>query len=98
MYRKNVKFRVVDERVIEFVLFDSLFPRSVLHCIEEIEYCFGVLPRSNEAIAGIKKAKKVLMQKEINIKEKGKFHAYIDDLQVMLGEIHEIVEASWFTH
>jgi uncharacterized alpha-E superfamily protein len=97
MYRKNVKFRVVDERVIEFVLFDSLFPRSVLHCIEEIEHCFRVLPRSNEAIAGIKKAKKVLMQKDLNIKQKGKLHTYIDELQVMLGEIHEIVEASWFT-
>ena len=96
MYRKNVKVRVVDERVIEYLLINKLFPRSVLHCIEEIEHCFLLLPRPKEASNKIKEAKEFLNEIVVVSNTTDKLHTYIDDLQVIIGELHTIIVLTWF--
>lgn len=45
-YRRVVSMQVRSEAVIQFLLCDARFPRSVSYCLSEIAACLALLPRS----------------------------------------------------
>jgi len=69
MYRQQIRLRVRGPDVVKFLLQDSLFPRTVYHCLNQMEFCLQKLPapKNAEILASIAELKKNLT--EVNIPE-----------------------------
>ncbi len=100
MYRQQIRLRVRGPDVVKFLLQDPLFPRTVYHCLDQMEFCLQKLPapKNAEILASIAELKKHLT--EVNIPEltKGGLHEFIDEFQIGLGQIHEQIAAAYFAH
>ena len=100
MYRQQIRLRVRGPDVVKFLLQEPLFPRTVYHCLDQMEFCLQKLPapKNAEILEGIAELKKNLT--EVNIPEltKGGLHEFIDEFQIGLGRIHEQIAAAYFAH
>ena len=96
MYRQNVPDRVNGEDVVEFLLKDGQFPRSVYHCLGELETCFQALPLHDQPLRSVTHTKRMVNEASISkLLEKG-LHEFIDQIQIDFGEIHNTVAQTWF--
>jgi uncharacterized alpha-E superfamily protein len=100
MYRQQQRLRVRGPDVVKFLLQDPLFPRTVYHCLGEVENCLRKLPqpKNAEILESVADLKQRLT--ELNIPELSRegLHAFIDDFQIGLGHIHEQIAAAYFAH
>jgi uncharacterized alpha-E superfamily protein len=96
MYRQNVPDRVNGEDVVEFLLKDGRFPRSVYHCLGELEYCFLELPLHDHPLRSVTHTKRMVNEADINKLLENSLHEFIDEIQIDFGEIHSIVAQTWF--
>lgn len=97
MYRQHVKDKVNGEDVADFLIKDPNFPRSVLHCLAEVRYCFENLPNPDQPLRSLTHSQRVLTQNDvIALLRSGGMHDYIDEIQEDLGDIHGHLAATWF--
>jgi uncharacterized alpha-E superfamily protein len=54
MYRRHVGVHVRGNDVVNYLLKDPHFPRTVMHCLAEIEGCLSVLPEHKEAMKKVR--------------------------------------------
>ena len=96
MYRQHVTDRVNAEDVVEFLLQDRHFPRSVAHCISELKSCCSELPRNEEPLRALASvARKVADVDVAEVLESG-LRGYIDDFQLELAGVHDEIANTWF--
>jgi len=98
MYRQQVRLRVRGPDVLKFILQDPLFPRSVYHCLSELQRSLDGLPETTAIATSIGQLKQNLIDAEVPelaLTREG-LHHFIDQLQIGLGEIHGQVEATYF--
>jgi len=99
MYRQNVRDRVNGEDVVDFLLKDPEFPRSVGHCLAELEACFNRLPHNDLPLRSILHLRRLINEVSAsNLMESNRLHSFIDDVQVELADIHNQVAQTWFGH
>ena len=96
MYRQNVPDRVNGEDVVDFLLKDGHFPRSVYHCLGELEYCFLELPLHDHPLRSVTHTKRVVNEASISKLLDSGLHEFIDEIQIDFGEIHSNVAQAWF--
>lgn len=97
MYRQTVQHRVNGEDVVKFVILDGAFPRSVNHCLNVLESCFQRLPNNEDPLRAATHAQRMLASADMAVLlTDDKLHAYIDEMQVDLAEIHDNVCQTWF--
>jgi len=97
MYRQHVKDRVNGEDVVDFMIRDLKFPRSVAHCLNEVHGACLELPKNDPVVRAIAHAQRMLNNHDvIQLLQDQKLHEFIDDMQLELAEIHKEVSATWF--
>ena len=97
MHRQNVLDRITGRDVVEFLLKDAEFPRSVGHCMSELEYCFSKLPHNDLPLRSITHLSRIINETNLDkLMASNRLHAFIDDIQIDLGEIHNQVCSTWF--
>lgn len=96
MYRQNVPDRVNGEDVVDFLLKNREFPRSVFHCLGELEICFIGLPLHDQPLRSVTHTKRVVNEASINKLLEGGLHEFIDEIQIDFGDIHNSVAQTWF--
>ncbi len=97
MYRQHVKDKVNGEDVADFMIKDANFPRSVLHCLAEVQNCFEALPNADSPMRALAHSQRMLNQKDvITLLQEDGLHDYIDEIQEDLGDIHGQLNATWF--
>jgi uncharacterized alpha-E superfamily protein len=97
MHRQNVLDRITGRDVVEFLLKDDEFPRSVGHCMSELEYCFSKLPHNDLPLRSITHLSRIINETDLDkLMASNRLHAFIDDIQIDLGNIHSQVEQTWF--
>lgn len=96
MYRKHGRHHVNGEDVLDYLLKNADFPRSVRHCLEEVESCVKKLPHS----AGLTDNLTALETDVLNIDTRqispAQLHALLDSIQVRLGIAHQQISSTWF--
>lgn len=96
MYRKDLRIAVNDNDVAAYLLHDGNFPRSVRHCLNEIEASLGNLPLHRDMLRRVRSASHLLDQiKPAELGAAG-LHQGLDGLQIGICAIHEGIRETWF--
>ena len=96
MYRQHVRDRVNGRDVVDFLLRNPDFPRSTLHCVEELNNRAVKLPSNDLPLRSITHLQRILMEIDVSSLLENGLHEYIDQLQIDLAEIHNQVARTWF--
>ena len=96
MYRQHIKDRVNGEDVVEFLIKDQQFPRSVSHCLAELENCFSKLPGHDQALRVVTQTQRMVNKIDAAALIHSGLHEFIDQLQIDFAEIHNCVGQTWF--
>jgi uncharacterized alpha-E superfamily protein len=95
-YRRSEQVRVLRGPVLRFLFQHDEFPRSVNHCLEALRNSLSKLPRNDSALRVAGRLKRNLEGTEPRRLNQQQLHAFIDDLQVGIGELHEEIARTWF--
>lgn len=96
MYRQYVSVHVRGRQVLEFVLKDPRFPRTVHYCLNELEACLKALPDHDTPLAAVRHARRRLLRANFEKVELQALHARLDDIEADIGAIHEAVSRQYF--
>ncbi len=95
-YRQQGRIGVQGVYVVDYLLQNDAFPRSIRHCVRELEACCAKVPRP-EAIQ--KQLQGMLKQLDRIAKQhlkRSQLHAFVDDLQLELGKLHTQITDTYF--
>ncbi len=95
-YRHLISMHVHSREVINFLLGDIRFPRSVEHCLSEIEDCLKLLPRSQHPQHIVAQLRHRIAQRHTAELSAIALHEYLDLLQAELGKIHDVLRHHYF--
>ena len=96
MYRRHVGVHVRGRDVVRFLLKDPHFPRTVHHCLNEIEGCLAALPRNGQALQAAHRAWRRLDRMQLDELAPVVLHEYLDQVQADLGIVNGIVSSQYF--
>lgn len=96
MFRQNVKERVNGEDVVNFLIKDMYFPRSVNHCLGEVEHCFARLPGHEQPLREVRQTERIVNRIDIPALMQSGLHEFIDEIQIRFARIHTSVGKAWF--
>lgn len=95
-YRRLISMNVSGNAVFNFLLGDMRFPRSVVHCLSEIESCIKLLPRSQQLQQIVAQLRSKIAQRNTEDLGTLAMHEYLDVLQADLAEVHSAVTQNYF--
>ena len=96
MYRKDVQLGVQCADVVGFLLQNGKFPRSVAHCLDQVEECFGNLPLHTDLLKPVREARRRVDRIKPEKLDAGSLHTEVDRLQVGISGIHKQIGKTWF--
>jgi uncharacterized alpha-E superfamily protein len=96
MYRRHVGMHVRPAQVVTFMLADQAFPRTVVHCLAEIESCLAALPHNLAPMRAVRKASRRAAGMKVEGLSPVVLHEYLDQIQADLAAIHDSVSDQYF--
>jgi uncharacterized alpha-E superfamily protein len=96
MYRRHVSVHVHGRQVLEFVLKDPLFPRTVHCCLNELESCLKALPNHALPLQAVREARQRLLGTQFDTIKLDALHDSLDQVEADLGAIHDAVSKQYF--
>ena len=97
MYRQQVQDRINDVDVVDFLLKDEHFPRSVGYCISDVTRSIKHLPNNTLALMAARRVKRITTKVSTDVLlDSEQLHASIDDIQEKLSAVHSSLLQSWF--
>jgi uncharacterized alpha-E superfamily protein len=96
MYRKHRRHRINSGDVLDYLLKDKDFPRSVLHCINEVDICIKCLPNPEGLTDNLTGLASTLTATDIYQLNPDQLHVLLDSVQIGLAASHNQIAATWF--
>ena len=96
MYRKDVQIGVHCSDVVSFLLQNDYYPRSVAHCLDQVEECLGDLPLHRDTLAPLREVRRRVNRLKPGKLNANSLHAEVDRLQVGFSDIHKKIRETWF--
>ncbi len=96
MYRRHVSVHVRANEVVNYLLKNGHFPRTVLHCLGEIEGCLSVLPDHMVAMKKVRQAWRRVDAMQLDNLKPTVLHEYLDQVQTDLGDVHAALAGKYF--
>jgi len=101
MYRLSMRSNVNASEVVDFLLHNKDFPRSLMYCLLELEKSMQLLPGSSRALKVVRALKRKLEpgsgSEFGNMPVGVELHSLLDDLQLELQSIHSAIHETWFS-
>jgi uncharacterized alpha-E superfamily protein len=97
MYRQHVRHRVNGEAVVKYLLQDSGFPRSLGYALARAEALLGHLPRNEAPLQRVALIQRRVKEAALDTMALDEMHAFIDQIQAELNNMHEQISATWFS-
>jgi uncharacterized alpha-E superfamily protein len=95
-YRRHVAMRVSRPDVLAFLFHDSVFPRSVLHCINAVDESLGELEDTGLPMRRTHTMQRRLRRTKVAELSQESLHDFIDELQVDVMKVHEAIAEAYF--
>lgn len=96
MYRREVRVRINRQDVLEFLLLEPRFPRSLMHSVEQVERSISELPNNKNAVEKTRLVRNYLLNAKPATLNQEKLHEFIDDMQMGLIEIDNKIAETYF--
>jgi len=96
MYRRAVRLRVRRPDVLKFLFQETRFPRSVSHCLGEVESCLKLLPKNEKPLKLIEQLQRRLHRSDVKMLDQANLHEYIDELQLGIIKFGNSVSDTYF--
>ncbi len=96
MYRRNVHVRVSGEAVFNYLVKDERFPRSVKHCINQIEYRMNNLMDNEAALRILGKLKRLADHADLQDDVQENLSRFTNEMQKILGQLHSEISSAYF--
>jgi len=95
MYRQYVRRRVTGEDVLRFLLLDQDFPRSVMHCVAQLDAAAAGLPRHQATRSKVAVLQAELAGLDLAAPSHASVHKLVDELQVEFAAVDRTVFETW---
>jgi uncharacterized alpha-E superfamily protein len=95
-YRRLIEPQVEKNAAVDFVFMEAIFPRSVRFCIREIRLELADVNKATASLRTIERIRRKLRGFEAQNFKQPELHAFIDELQVLINELHEAIADTWF--
>jgi uncharacterized alpha-E superfamily protein len=95
-YRRLKAVHVSSRDVVDFLVNEERFPRSIKYCLQEIESCLRDMPFSGIVLNKVQLSKSKLIQFQGDAIGSSKLHELIDETQKDLGEINSALASQYF--
>ena len=97
-YRRTVRASVKSNKVVEYIIEDAAFPRTIKYCFAAMIDSLERLPNNTSVLKSIKKKEKDIMKK-IDYSDLGSpMKDYLNDMQLDIASIHMDISQNWFTN
>lgn len=96
MYRRSEQVRVQRGPVLRFLFQNAHFPRAVHYCVESARGELKPLPRNEAALRVVGRLKRNLLGTKVERLSQSELHAFVDDLQLGIGDLHAEIARTWF--
>jgi uncharacterized alpha-E superfamily protein len=96
MYRQYMQVRIRRHEVLKFLFQMVSFPRSLSFCIENMAFNFSRLPKNRTPVRILKQIGKKIEEMPLEKMDNQILHEFVDEMQVMLGELHESIAKAYF--
>jgi len=100
-FRRSRRGQLNLERVVDYLLRDEVFPRSILFSIAEAEQCLGQVTANavhledNQPARLIRELRAELEMIDVPAVIADGLHEFLDDIQTKISEIHEALQATF---
>ncbi|GAB5415126.1 MAG: alpha-E domain-containing protein [Congregibacter sp.] len=95
-YRRLVGPQVDKNDAVDFVFMESTFPRSVRFCVKGIREELMPLKNSEASSRVIERIRRKLKRFDATSLDQAGLHKYIDDLQLIINDLHRSIDETWF--
>lgn len=95
-YRRKVQTRVQGAAVLQFVLQDIGFPRSVAHSLATVSGCLDGLNRHDDVRAVCDRTRTAIEEARVRTLAWEGLTEWVDDLQVNLNDLHGALSDTYF--
>ncbi|MBK1723691.1 alpha-E domain-containing protein [Thiocystis violacea] len=95
-YRRSEQVRVQRGPVLRFLLQHAAFPRSVGYCLDTVRVSLEKLPRNEASLRVHGRLKRNLEGVVPGRLSHQQLHAFLDELQVGVGDLHGEIAKTWF--
>ena len=96
-YRQFSQTRVQGSQVLKYLLQDTQFPRSFLHCLGEMQSSLQNLPRHRPPLRYLNQIIREMKTIDLESLKRKAAHRLLDDLQLQLAKFHKLVNDTYFT-
>lgn len=96
MYRQFVRRRVRGADVLNFLLNDAEFPRSIRHCIDQLHEACGSLPNPQRPRKVAAQLAREIQKAKLDRMTPAEVHEFVDRLQQGLAGLDASVVDTWF--
>lgn len=96
MYRRHVRQRVSASHALSFLLHNNEFPRSVLFCLTRLQRILPAMPPRPAVERALIRATGLVRQADPAALVATDPTAFMDEVQVYLGQLHQSVADSYF--
>ncbi len=95
-YRRLIGPLVEKNAAVDFVFMEPTFPRSARYCLWGLRDELGPLTNNKAALRALERARRRLRGFSAEAMDAPQLHRYIDDLQVMINDLHNAIDETWF--
>ncbi len=96
MYRQHVRSRVKGDDVLNYLLKDTSFPRSIACCIRHIAEVIETLPNNDLLPEKVVELETYIQKIDTTKTTQNQLRTILDDLQSRLGNLHSAISDNWF--
>ncbi len=98
MYRQYCQPQVEGYRVIDFLLRDRAFPRSIAFCVDNARSSCAALPRCHDTGVALDGVEGLLQPIRADHLSAAEVSTLMDNVQKRLGDAQQAVAVTWFLH
>jgi uncharacterized alpha-E superfamily protein len=95
-YRRQIGPIIKGDEVVGFIFKMAPFPRSLVHCINAIEETVGYLKAPGGMLIDLRRLARTITALDTKHISPPHLHAFVDQFQTRLGELHEAITETWF--
>ena len=96
MYRRHVSVQVRSNQVVDYLLKDGKFPRSMKYCLGEMEVALAHLPNTGIPSEAVRRARRRLDVLKLANLRPDLLHEYLDQAQKDLAMVHRTIQGTYF--